>query len=228
MKRLIAVGVSLSLILILIWVCCGNGIPRSLAGETAPVPQFYRPQPDPSQATQPETQPADVYYSQVIAYNFQSTADGVAALELWNTGNSVVKYVQAVVWQEQRKLIFEATYLPPGGRALVQEKNREIYTLDRITDIHCGNAIRLTENKNLPVSVEESGVGSLTVSNLSDQSFSCVRVFYKQYRRELGLYAGEMTYSLVVTNLMPGESRSFSPYNYTTEGCHVVAVTVEE
>ncbi len=227
MKRFMGVWVGLTLVLALIWLCCGNGVPRSFAHAQTELPQFYRPEPE-TTALPVVTQPADCYYCGVIVENFQCTGDGVAALEMWNTGDTVVQYVQAVVWQGQRKLTFEATFLPPGGRALVAEKNREPYTLDRITDMQCGSAIRLPKSTYFPVGVEESGACSLTVSNLSDKNLSCVRVFYKEYRRDLGLYAGEITYSLVVTDLPAGESRSFSPWQYSEDTTHVVAVTVEE
>ncbi len=226
MKRMMGVSAGLFTVLLLVWLCCGNGVPRGLARENPAAPQFYLPEPEAAPTAARETEAADLYYSAVVAQNFQCGTDGVAALELWNTGKTVVKYVQAVVCQEQRELHFEATFLPPGGRALVLEKSGQAYTLDRVTDVRCNSAHRLTR-QTPEVNVEEQGMCSLKISNQTDRVLSSVRVYYKEYRQDLGLYIGEVTYSLVVTDLQPGESRSFSPCHYVSDRFHVVAVTVE-
>lgn len=240
MKRLVGWGISLAAVLSVAWFLFGRE--TAVISATADAgPQFYPAStqaatavPDATAATDIRRPHASVIANRLISYDGPFLEDGtqeeligVAALELRNTGDSVVEFVQAVVQQGQRQLRFEATFIPPGGTVLVLEADRMRYTDEPITDFQCPAIVGLEEQGWQGIKVEPQGECGLTVTNLSQQKIGCVRVFYKQYYEAEGVYLGGITYCLVVTQLMPGESRSISPYRFATRYSRVVAVTAE-
>ena len=77
------------------------------------------------------------------------------------------------------------------------------------------------------VRIEEEGLGSLKVTNLTEEPMHCVRVFYKQYDAQRDVYIGAMTYSAVINGLRPGETKMLVPYGYVSGYAKVVAVVAE-
>ena len=68
---------------------------------------------------------------------------------------------------------------------------------------------------------------TLEVTNLTEQEMDCVRIYYKHHEGENDLYVGGITYSAVIPNLSPGETRSITPYRYASGYAQVVAVVPE-
>lgn len=237
MVRFLGVAVSLAVLLGLIFHCF-TGNPAA-AVPVAPKPE---PQVLPLE-TENSTEPAEqtlcrLPYANILAkrlvcfdgpfYEDRNEAEivGVAALELQNNGDTLVEYVEAVVYQEQRQLRFEATYIPPGGSVLVLEKDAQLYDTAQILDFKCPKivAVKLPGSK---VQVQAEDACTLKVTNSGDMPIGCVRVFYKQYYGRDDLLLGGVTYSLVLTDLQPGESRKASPYHFATQYSRIVAVFTE-
>ena len=123
---------------------------------------------------------------------------------------------------------FAATYIPPGGCVLVPEKDRQLFADGDVTSVRCVAAIPLeAKDGKTAVKVEDSGYFRLSVNNLTQQTLGCVRVFYKQYSAEQAMYIGGVTYSAVLTELLPGQCRIVTPYQYASGYAKVVAVVVE-
>ncbi len=236
MIRFFGVTVSLAVLMGLIWFCFADT--SAAAAYVKPQPLFHPVQTQPT--TQPEEEtPCQLPYANIYArrlvsfdgpfYEDQNAEElvGVAALELENTGNKVVEYVEAIVYQEHRQLRFEATYIPPGGRVLVLEKDAQLYDMERIVDFQCPKIVTATVSPQNMVQVLPDGACNLVVTNLSQQAIGCVRVFYKQYYEQDDLLLGGVTYSLVLTNLQPGESRRIAPYHFATDYSRIVAVIEE-
>ncbi len=241
MKRLVGWGISLAAVLSVVWFFFGRE--AAVISATADAgPQFY---PAATQAaaavldatveTTGKTSNTSVVAHRLISYDGPFLEDGsqeelvgVAALELRNTGDTVAEYVQAVVQQGQRQLHFEATFIPPGATVLALEADRTPYTADPVTDFRCPAIVGMEpQSWERSVRVETQGQCGLTVTNLTQEPIRCVRIFYKQYYEAEDMYLGGVTYCLVVTQLLPGQSRSLSPYHFATRYSRVVAVTVE-
>lgn len=236
MVRFFGVTLSLAVLMGIIWYCFGDT--SAAAAYTKPQPQAYPVQ------TQPTTQPveettcqlpyANIYARRLVCFDGPFYEDqnaeeliGIAALELENTGDKMVEYVEAIVEQENRKLRFEATYIPPGGRVLVLEKDAQLYDMQRILDFQCPKIVTATVSAQNMVQVLPDGACNVVVTNLSRQELCCVRVFYKQYYEKDAQFIGGVTYSLVLTDLQPGESRRVSPYHFATEYSRIVEVVPE-
>lgn len=233
MARLLEIGVSLLALLALIWCGWEEGVPRT-------PPQSYRE----PETTQRPDEPTDAYdpvtgaklianallpYDGPILWEGEEDLSSVAALELWNAGDCGIRYAEVVVQQEGRVLTFSATYIPPGGRVVVPEKDRQAYTRGAVTDISYPAVIPLEEEAGADmVAVRENGSFALTVTNHGENSISCVRIFYKQYDSRQEVYAGSVTYSVVLTDLKPGESRNLMLYRYAAGYAKVVAVVAEK
>ena len=136
MIRLLGIGISLSALLGLIWFCSTNTSAVAEMTTQPAAPQFY---PAPTQLAETEPVPTEqtvcqIPYANIIAQRLvcydgpfledeaEEELIGVAALELRNTGDAVVEYVEAVVSQPHRQLRFEATFIPPGCSVLVLER----------------------------------------------------------------------------------------------------------
>ncbi len=243
MKRVLAVGIGLVLVLAIWWTCCDNAFPVVQVHSENRGPMFYevpsQPQDTQPQETQESVKPSA--YSCVIAKGLlsfdgpymengtQEEVIGVAALELWNTDDTMLDYVEAVVFQGERCLRFEATYIPSGGKILILEKDGQLYSPEAVTDFQCPTVIR-SEKRQVPelVRVEESGMCKLTVTNQADKPLKCVRVFYKEYNAQYDMYIGGITYSLVLTDLQAGESKTVSPYRYAADCSRIVSLVIDE
>lgn len=241
MARLLGVGISLLAVLALIWGCWEKGVP-AVSGSTVPPylweTQESQPPTSPEEDTQPPYDPvagAMLIASHLLPYDGPVLWDGegtdlssVAALELWNAGDTGVEYAQVIVWQGERELRFEVTYIPPGGRVIVPEKDASPYFRGAVTDIEYPVVVPMEEAVQTDaVAIAENGAFAMTVTNVTENTLSCVRVFYKQYDAQKGMYVGGVTYSAVLTDLKPGESRNLMPYCYAAGYAKVAAVVTE-
>lgn len=169
-----------------------------------------------------------IYDGPSLEDGIEVTLEGTAALELENTGTVGMEYVQIVLTQNGQELRFEATYIPPRAKVLIVEANRTPYSDAPVENCRCRTVIpgSFDWSKGV-IRIEERDVGSLAVTNLTDQPISCTRVFYKQHDGYEDLYIGGITYSAVLTDLMPGETRVITPYRYACGYSAVVAVVTE-
>ena len=67
----------------------------------------------------------------------------------------------------------------------------------------------------------------MVVTNLTDRVLPYVRIFYKQHDAKEDLHIGGITYSAVLPDLMPGETRDITPYRYANGHSAVVAVVID-
>lgn len=235
MARLFGAGFGLLAMLTVIWLGWEMGSPR-VSGSTLP------PACQESETTQPSIESTDGYdpvagamliASGLLPYDGPALWDegeigGVAALELWNAGDKLIRYAEVVVHQGERELTFAVTFLPPGGRVIVPEKAQQEYTRAAVTDISYPIVLPMEQETGAErITVAESGAFSLVITNGTEKPRSCVRVFYKQYDARRGVYVGCTTYSAVLTDLKPEEIRTIMPYRYAAGYAKVVAVVAE-
>ena len=153
---------------------------------------------------------------------------GVAALLVRNTGMVGIEYARITLQQNGREMTFDATYIPPKGSVLLLEEEKQPYTDAPVTQCRYRTVIPgdfdLSQRE---IRIEEEGLGNLKVTNLTDQPMGCVRVFYKHHEGKSDLYVGGITYSVVIPDLQPGETRTVTPYRYACGYALVVAVVEE-
>lgn len=171
----------------------------------------------------------------LIAYEGAYLEDGseeavtdVAALILENTGTIGIEYAQIVLVQNGRELSFDATYIPPRSTILLLEENKQPYSDALVTSCRCRTVIPgVFDRAERTVSIRETGMCTLEVTNLTEQALGGVRIYYKHHEGANDLYVGGITYSTVIPDLEPGETRSVTPYRYASGYAQVVAVVPE-
>lgn len=152
----------------------------------------------------------------------EETAD-IAALVLENTGGCFVAEGAVVLdWGEDR-LVFELSWLPPGEKVLVLEKDRKPY--QEVEDGICyGWTSECCSESMEAVFVEQAGDASLVFINRTDDEVPSAAAMYKHYDAESGMYIGGITYSMPVDRLQPGELRIVTPWRYAAGYSRVVCV----
>jgi len=74
------------------------------------------------------------------------------------------------------------------------------------------------------IRVTDNGDNTLTVQNLTDETIPTVRVFYKYYMEEEGIFVGGISFTVRITRLSVGASITVQPSHYTSKTSRVVMV----
>lgn len=144
---------------------------------------------------------------------------GVASVLLRNTGRTTLRNGAVRLQQGQEILVFSFTMVPPGEKVLVMEKSRKPFVDKPVTG--CWSwALEREEKEQLRV--EERGRFGLTVTNLTDCPVASAKIYYKLYDPFREYYIGGYTYSIEVTDLVPGKARRIPAFSYVSGTCRVV------
>lgn len=150
---------------------------------------------------------------------------GVTVLLLQNAGETDIEYASVSVRVDGTELAFEASDLPAGSMAVVQEKNKTPFRAGTYTDCTATVAeVGEFEMSEEQVKVKEQEEQGLVVTNLTEEDIPAVRVFYKFYMEEETTYVGGITYTAKITDLRAGESREITPSHYVSGYSKVMMV----
>lgn len=168
------------------------------------------------------------YEGPFLEADTQEQVAGVAALMVYNPGRQSVASAELVLTQGTDTLSFHITFLLPGSKILVLEKNGHPYSKEPVTDCCClsisTDGFGIAQDK---ISVMEEK-GQLVVKNVTDKDFSAVMLYYKQYAAEGEFFLGGRTCKQEIKALRAGESKAITPYYYAAGHSRVVAVVCEE
>jgi hypothetical protein len=151
--------------------------------------------------------------------------NNVAMLMVHNNGDYPIEYTQICVEYADQKLIFDISALPVGEKLVVQEKNGKAVpegAASAATALVVQRAqMSMSETE---VRVTDNGDNTLTVENLTDKTIPTVRVFYKYYMEDQGIFVGGIAFTVRVTRLAPGAKVTLQPSHYTSATSRVVMV----
>lgn len=168
----------------------------------------------------------------MAAYNGMFVEDGtnantenVAMLLVENSGEFPVEYTQICVQYAQEQLIFDISALPVGEKLVVQEKTGKPIPKSNAT----GATAMVVQRADMQMSegqvrVTDNGNNTLTIENLTDKTIPTVRVFYKYYMEDEGIFVGGIAFTVRVTRLGAGASVTVQPAHYTSQTSRVVMV----
>ena len=140
-----------------------------------------------------------------------------AALELRNFGNREVTMAEITLAFPHTKMVFFGTNIPPGGRVLIIEQEGKPWTESSFTT--CSGWARYGSGSSLlddTLRIQDVDMGSVLVSNTTDQTLNDVWFYYKNYLYEDDLYVGGITYVEVIPTLEPGEQILLLPARYAS------------
>ena len=149
----------------------------------------------------------------------------VATMLLENVGSSDVEFATVTIESSGQTFLFEASVIPCGAVVIVQEKNKAQFVSGEYKK--CSAEVAETETLQMSeniVSIENLENNSLSVTNLTNETIPCVRVFYKFYMEDENAYIGGITYTAKLIDLEPGESQIITPKHYMNGYSRIVMV----
>lgn len=150
----------------------------------------------------------------------------VAMLQVCNKSDYAVEYTEITVKYENDTLLFCITALPAGQTVVVQEKEGKSVPAGVAQEAKALVVQRVEMGIASELSVTDNGDHSLTIENLTDETLPAVRVFYKYYMKDEGLFVGGIAFTVRVTNLTAGEKITVSPSHYNSQTSCVVMAQV--
>lgn len=172
----------------------------------------------------------------LAAYEGPSLEDGgnaslsnVAALILCNTGEKGIFYGKVSLRVGGRELCFEFTYLPPGARILIPEKDGKAYCAGTVSDCKCTRLVEghfdMAQGR---LAVRQEGLSGIRLQNLSGQDLHNVTLYYKLHLSGEDIYVGGITYRLAVSTIRAGQTLQLTPERFVWGYSAIVEIAVGE
>lgn len=175
---------------------------------------------------------SDLVIEKISAYDGPFLEDGsdkevtdVTAILVTNRGEEYAEYAEITLNRDGTQLKFIASAHAPGSTMLVLEADGKAYCDGTYTNctanVAAGENYTLSEDQ---VRLEERDEGGLTLTNLTQRDIPCVRIFYKFYKSDAGVYIGGITYTAKVTDLAAGSTCVVTPSHYLKGYSKVIKV----
>lgn len=149
-----------------------------------------------------------------------------AALLLYNCGEYGIDSGEVVLEAGTVRFEFSVSTLPAGERLLVPEKKGLEYGPEQFSSCNGTQVSQQGEWSENRIGLEYPDMGSVVVTNLSDQILNEIYLYYKAYLPETCFYVGGNTGIAFVERLEPGQSICIYPYNYALGYSRFVRVKV--
>lgn len=172
-----------------------------------------------------EIQKLDPYTGAFVEDGSNAQTQEVAMLLVENKGSYPVEYTQIQVQYGSDSLYFDITALPVGERLVVQERSGKAIPEGQAASAKAlvvqRADMQMSEEQ---VQVTDNGDNTLTIRNLTDRTIPTVRVFYKYYMEDEGIYVGGIAFTVRITRLAAGSAVTVQPSHYTSQTSRVVMV----
>lgn len=139
----------------------------------------------------------------------------VAALMLYNCGESGILETRIQLQAGEVEFLFFADTIPAGARILVPEHNAMEFGPKEFTS--CTGTQQVKEGDWLlsdRIKLEFTDMGEVRVTNLTQNCLSGICLYYKNYYPETEFYVGGSTQKHYIALLEPGEYIQIYPRNY--------------
>lgn len=165
------------------------------------------------------------YSGMYVEDGSNANMQNVAMLMVHNKGDFPLEYTQICVEYGDEKLLFDISALPVGEKLVVQEKDGKAVPDTKASSASAMVVQRadmdMSESK---VEVTDNGNNTLTIKNLTNETIPTVRVFYKYYMEDEGVFVGGIAFTVKVTRLGAGSAVKVQPSHYTSQTSRVVMV----
>ena len=219
-------GVALCLTLLLI------GSVRQAAGTQ--VTQLQLPPTDAPSVTIPSKIAGTALVLESLApYDGNFVEDGigrqvsnVACIVVRNTGEAAI-WLEVVVETEHETLTFHGNTVPAGSMVMILEKDAKKYPTGQLRacrgQVVLGEGLWMDEAQ---LEFADVDMGTVAVTNLTDGPMENVRVYYKTYHSDVGIFLGGVTYCTTIEYLPPGETVLIEPSHYARGYSRIVRVSL--
>lgn len=151
----------------------------------------------------------------------------VAALQVYNSGASEVNKARIALFWSDGFYIFEADHIPPGETVVILERSASLYRQRDYIQCNGWQELGQKDAVSKDVSVTDMALGTVVVSNLTDETLRNVCVYYKTWLAPPDIYVGGITYMVQIPVLLPNQSKNLYPYHYAVGYSKVVAVDAD-
>ena len=157
----------------------------------------------------------------------QDTPTGNAAsVVLRNDSDRVLQYAMLTLQAGEAQVSFKITTLPPGARVQAIALDGQAYQPEATYSyLSCETAYSDSISKMDTLFRTEGESGSLTLTNLSDESYQHVSVYYKYIQDDI--YLGGITYRCTFENVAPGASLQQAAGHYDPATCEIMMLTTD-
>ncbi len=166
------------------------------------------------------------YSGYYIEDGSEEEIDSVAVLEVTNLSAQVIEYATITLTADGKELNFELSLLPAGETALVMEADKQSCS-ETASFSYGGSEIASLSSLDLcedQVTVSTDS-GAVTVTNISGNDISELRLFYKN-QLDTGEYVGGIAYTVKLEDLAAGESQTVYPSHFDPEYGVVMMVRI--
>ena len=146
----------------------------------------------------------------------------VAGVILHNAGQRGISFAVVALEQGEKTTYYSVTWLPAGERVLVLDMERKEFTDAPITGCRV-LGIRWDDFSSAPVEIERLVDNGVEVTNLTQETLTGVRLRYKWYLEDYGIYFGGITQCLILPTLSAEERLIAFPETYGADAIRVVA-----
>lgn len=148
-----------------------------------------------------------------------------AALCVYNRGDCYIDFASIHIETADGPYCFEGTCIPPHAKVVLLEINRRSYPRSSVCHAEGKTIISNKTNQMDVLQIESVDLGKIKVTNQSDMPLQNVRLYYKRYDSQWGIYVGGVTYATPVGDLMAGQSILISPAHYADGYAKVFCAT---
>lgn len=178
---------------------------------------------------------SDLVVEQVSSYTGYYLEDAsdrevadIAVIVLTNNGPDL-EFAGIGISQGSRNLAFSASQIPAGATIIIQEQNGSAFDMDApyYTATATTTPADGFEMSKEYVSVKDNGDNTFTVRNITDQTLSEVKVYFKNFLPDEDVFVGGITYSVTLNNIEVGTEVDVSSNHYDSQYSEIVEVLAE-
>ena len=151
----------------------------------------------------------------------------IAALHVYNSGDTAIYKTRIALFWSDGFYIFEADHIPAGETVVILERSGSSYREGDYIQCNGWQELGQGDAVSKDVSVTDMALGTVVVSNLTDETLRNVCVYYKTWLAPPDIYVGGITYMVQIPVLLPKQSKNLYPYHYAVGYSKVVAVNVD-
>lgn len=149
----------------------------------------------------------------------------VLALLLHNAGEHDLLSAEVLLQSDGITHSFRGSYIPANSRVMLIETDNAVWPGPDYTA--CSGTVLYADGHvltNRQIKITETGMGEVTIMNMTDHPISAVSVLHKNYLVGMDIYMGGITYRTEIGDLMPGETVSKQLDHYASGYSKVVRV----
>ena len=176
-----------------------------------------------------------ILVEQLSNYNGYYIEDGqdapvsdVAAIVVTNRSKSDLSFIGIGISQNGNSLAFSGSQIPAGATVIILEQDKRPYDGNPCYSCTANitkEELNLHEDK---IKINAGSGDTFTVTNISGETLSSVKIQFKNYLPDEDVYVGGITYNVTIPDFEPDTEVEITSGHYDARYTQFVAVIIEE